>query len=235
MERINKYEKRIFSQNGEDGIIEELFSRIGTTNRYFVEFGVQSGLECMSKNLACSHHWSGVMIEGHPLNYQHLRANYAAFPNVVTHYSFITRENIAEIFAQLHVPIEFDLLTIDLDGIDYWVWQALTSYKPRVVIMEYNASFPPPQKMVVAYDPQFMWNGTTYFGASLTSLAELGNQLGYDLIGTDSKGVNAFFIRRDLCKKSGFPVLTPEQAYHPPSYGLNQGGHPHGNGPIVEI
>ncbi|GED71096.1 hypothetical protein BRE01_47980 [Brevibacillus reuszeri] len=188
MDSINLYEKRIFSQNGEDGILEELFSRIGTINRYFVEFGVQSGLECMAKNLVCSHHWSGVMIEGHPLNYQHLRANYASFPNVITHYSFITRENITEIFSQLHVPREFDLLSIDIDGIDYWVWRELAAYKPRVVIMEYNASFPPPLKMVVAYDPQFMWNGTTYFGASLTSLTELGKQLGYALIGTDWSG-----------------------------------------------
>lgn len=235
MDSINLYEKRIFSQNGEDGIIEELFSRVGTTNRYFVEFGVQSGAECMSKNLVCSHDWAGVMMEGHPLNYQHLRANYAVYPKVITHYSFITRENIAAIFAQLNVPIEFDLLSIDLDGIDYWVWQALAAYKPRVVIMEYNASYPPPQRMVVAYDPQFMWQGTTYFGASLTSLTGLGKTLGYSLIGTDAKGVNAFFVRSDLLVKSGYPELTPEQAYHPPSYGPHHGGHPPGTGPYLEL
>ncbi|TGU44557.1 hypothetical protein EN829_071795, partial [Mesorhizobium sp. M00.F.Ca.ET.186.01.1.1] len=97
--------------------------------------------------------------------------------------------------------------------IDYWVWQALAAYKPRVVIIEYNASFPPPQKMVVAYDPSFAWNGTTYFGASLTSLAELGKKLGYALIGTDSRGVNAFFVRRELLGLARFAERTPQEAY----------------------
>lgn len=235
MNSINLYEKRMFSQNGEDGIIEELFSRIGTTNRFFVEFGVQSGVECMSRKLACIHEWSGIMMEGHPLNYERLKINYEAYPKVLTYYSFITQENIVSIFRRLQVPVAFDLLTIDLDGIDYWVWKALHAYKPRVVIMEYNASFPPPQKMVVVYDPLFTWKGTTYFGASLTSLTELGKKLGYSLIGTDSRGVNAFFLRTDLCRLAGFPQLTPEEAYHPPNYGPNGGGHPHGEGPHLEI
>lgn len=235
MDSINRYEKRIFSQNGEDGIVEELFSRIGTTNRFFVEFGVETGEECMSRNLACVHNWSGILLEGHPLKHLYLQQNYAAYPQVATHQAFITMENIEALFARLQVPPEFDLLTIDLDGIDYWVWKALHAYKPRVVIIEYNASFPPPQKRVVAYDPAFSWKGTTYFGASLTSLAELGKKLGYALIGTDSRGVNAFFVRRDLLARSGFAELTPEAAYHPPSYGAAGGGHPHGTGPWLEI
>ncbi|WDV97018.1 hypothetical protein [Brevibacillus parabrevis] len=235
MDSINLYEKRVFSQNGEDGMIEELFARIGTTKRFFVEFGVEGGVECLSRNLAYAHQWSGVLIEGHPLKYIYLQQTYAALPQVATHQAFITRENIASLFAQFRVPAQFDLLSIDLDGIDYWVWQALAAYKPRVVIIEYNASFPPPQKMVVAYDPSFAWNGTTYFGASLTSLAELGKKLGYALIGTDSRGVNAFFVRRELLGLARFAERTPQEAYHPPSYGPDGGGHPRGNGPYLEI
>ncbi len=135
MDSINLYEKRVFSQNGEDGMIEELFARIGTTNRFFVEFGVEGGVECLSRNLAYAHQWSGVLIEGHPLKYIYLQQTYAALPQVATHQAFITRENIASLFAQFRVPAQFDLLSIDLDGIDYWVWHALRSelHKRRTI------------------------------------------------------------------------------------------------------
>lgn len=232
---INLYEKKIHSQNGEDGIIEELFSRIGTTNKFFVEFGVQDGLECNSAYLSLFKNWSGLMIEGNAANYEKLRANFFAYPAVKTAHQFITRDNIVSIFRSMHVPVTFDLLSIDIDGNDYWVWEALSEYKPRVVVIEYNASFPPPKKMVVQYNPNFAWDGTSYYGASLTSLSELGKKLGYSLIGTDARGVNSFFIRSDLIAASRFPALSPEQAYHAPSYGPYKGGHPWRDGPYLEI
>ena len=132
------------------------------------------------------------------------------------------------IFTDHGVPTEFDLLSIDIDGNDYWVWESLHVYKPRLVIIEYNSSYPPPQKMVIPYNPSFTWDGTDYFGASLTSLALLGTRLGYALLGTDSRGVNAFFIREDLLSISTLRLqeLPPEQAYNPPKYGIYNGGHP---------
>ncbi|MBG9944223.1 hypothetical protein ABE237_16080 [Brevibacillus formosus] len=236
MDVLNRYERRVYSQNGEDGIIEEIFSRIGTTsNRYCVEFGVGDGSECMIKNLVTQHGWSGLAMEG-DLNCCHkMAADYAAYPQVKIKNELTTKENIARLLEENGVPKEFDLLSIDIDGNDYWVWQALSAYTPRLVVIEYNASFPPPQKMVIVYQPDFKWGGTTYFGASLSSLAILGTRLGYALVGTDSKGVNAFFVRRDLLLQSGFPERTPEQAYHPPRYGAVDGGHPHQYGPYLEI
>ncbi|MED0678622.1 hypothetical protein ACKE5C_18645 [Aneurinibacillus thermoaerophilus] len=234
-EQLHSYEKKIMSQNGEDGIIEELFSRIGTTNQFFVEFGVQDGLECNSAYLALFKNWSGLMIEGNLNHYKNLYSNFANRATVKIVHQFITKENIVSIFKRMHVPIEFDLLSIDIDGNDYWVWRALSEYNPRIVVIEYNASFPPPQKMVIKYNPNFMWDGTSYYGASLTSLSELGKELGYSLIGTDSRGVNAFFIRNDLVNASRFKELTPEQAYHPPAYGPYNGGHPWRDGPYLEI
>ncbi|MFG0212417.1 hypothetical protein ACFU8X_04890 [Brevibacillus porteri] len=235
MDVLNRYEKRVFSQNGEDGIIEEIFSRIGTTNRYCVEFGVGDGSECMIKNLVTQHGWSGLAMEGDLNSCKKMSADYAPHPQLMIKCESITRENIVSLFEDNGVPKEFDLLSIDIDGNDYWVWQALSTYTPRLVVIEYNAAFSPPQKMVIEYQPDFKWGGTTYFGASLSSLAILGNRLGYALVGTDSKGVNAFFLRHDLLRQSGFSELTPEQAYHPPRYGKYEGGHPHQSGPHLEI
>lgn len=234
-QNINAYEKCLRSQDGEDGIIAEVFARIGTTNRFFVEFGVESGKACNTAHLALDRVWSGVMIEGNEAMFADLEARYSHLDAVRTLHRFITKDNIADIFREMDVPESLDLLSIDIDGNDYWVWAALEHYKPRLVVIEYNAAYPPPQKMVIVYDPDFVWDGTTYYGASLTSLQALGNKLGYSLIGTDARGVNAFFLRKDLLRQSGFPELTPEEAYHPPSYGLHNGGHPWREGPFLEI
>ncbi|MDF2680864.1 MAG: hypothetical protein K0R47_2054, partial [Brevibacillus sp.] len=194
-----------------------------------------TGLECMTRNLLAHHGWSGLMIEADPHHFQQLAMNYAQVPGLSLRHVRVTKENIASIFRTNQIPVEFDFLSIDIDGIDYWVWQALSEWKPRVVVIEYNAAFPPPQKMVVVYDPNFSWDGTTHYGASLTSLAGLGKQLGYALIGTDTRGVNAFFIRHNLLNASRFEELTPEHAYHPPSYGPVEGGHPRRSGPHLQI
>lgn len=232
---INLYEKQISSQNGEDGIIEELFRRIGTTNKYFVEFGVENGLQCNTAYLAVYKNWSGLMIEGSDNLFPILESNYLFFPNIKTAHQFITKDNIAKIFKEQGVPKDFDLLSIDIDGNDYWVWEALYKYNPRVVIIEYNASFAPPKKWVMEYNEKHVWDGTNYYGASLTSLAILSEKMGYALVGTDSRGVNAFFLRQDLISVSGFKKLTPEEAYHPPRYGAIFGGHPWRNGSYIEI
>ncbi|MCI0764730.1 hypothetical protein [Bacillus sp. TL12] len=231
MNIINSYEKKFYSQNGEDGIIEEVFQRIGTTNKFFVEFGVYDGSQCNSAYLVLSKQWSGVWIEGNEIAYENLCINFSNCPNVRTAHKFITKANITRIFNDMNVPLEFDLLSIDIDGNDYWVWRALSEYKPRLVVIEYNAHFPPPQKMVIMYNPKFHWDGTSYFGASLTSLYELGGKLGYSLLGTDKNGVNAFFLRKDLVDISKFEELTPESAYHPLIYGP----YPDSNSPYLEI
>ena len=225
---INQYEKQVYSQNGEDGIIEELLNRLGTTIQLSVEFGVEDGSECNTAYLAKAKDWSCILIEANAEKFQKLKENYASYPNVRVAHKFVTRENIVSIFEEMNIPIEFDLLSIDIDGNDYWVWQALSGYKPRIAIIEFNGAYPPPRQMVIKYNPNFAWDGTTYYGASLTSLTLLGNQMGYALLGTDSRGVNAFFVRRDLLEQSGFPELTPEAAYHPPGYPP----HRPGEGPL---
>ena len=224
---INAYERRESSQNGEDGILHELFRRIGSERGFFVEFGVEDGRQCNTAALVRAG-WRGVMIEGDPEKFRGLAATYADTPAVRTVNAFVTAENIAELFAEHGVPTEFDLLSIDIDGNDYWVWEALAAYRPRAVVIEYNGAHPPPERWVMAYDPRHRWGDDTYYGASLASLAALGARLGYALVGTDQRGINAFFVRDDLLAAAGFPRRTAAEAYHP-----NAVGHRAGEGPFV--
>jgi len=224
---INDYDRRVRSQNGEDGIVKELLFRIGAAERFVVEFGVESGVECNAAHWLLDYDWRGLLIEGDPGFAAAARARFAGRP-VVVHEAFVTAENIVPIFEQHAVPNAPDILSIDVDGNDYWLWAALASYRPRIVVIEYNAAYEPPRLWVMAYNPAHVWGRDTYYGASLESLAILGNQLGYALLGTDRNGVNAFFVRRDLLAASGFPEVTASRAYH--RLFVN---HPIGEGPYV--
>jgi len=143
----------------------------------------------------------------------------------------VTAENIQHLFQKYKVPKNFDLLSIDIDYNDYWVWNAIVDYFPRVVVIEYNSSIPPTESRVVPYDPNAKWDGTNYFGASLLALTNLGLSKGYDLVGCDSRGVNAFFVKSDLIK--GIKVNDIDKLYRPPQYGqIVNGmhiGHPMSN------
>jgi hypothetical protein len=225
---LNAYEQRLSSQNGEDGMLRELFRRLGAGDRRFVEFGVGDGRECNTAALV-RRGWRGLMIEGDPTAYARLRTTYAGYGDVATTSAFVTAETIAGIFRRHHVPAGFDLLSIDVDGNDYWIWEALAAYRPRVVTIEYNAAHPPPERWVMAYNPAHHWAGDGYYGASLASLEALGTHLGYALIGTDAHGVNAFFIREDLLARARFPRRSALQAYHRNRYGQTRT-----DGPFVE-
>jgi hypothetical protein len=147
----------------------------------------------------------------------------------------VSSANIEQLLAAHGVPRNCDLLSIDIDGNDYWVWSANQQWQPRVVVIEYNASIPPDQKWVMQENPNHRWDGTNYFGASLASLVALGRKRGYTLVATNSTGVNAFFVRDDLATPDRF--LDPAVHYHysSPRYGPYLGGHPPGSGPAVEV
>lgn len=234
LDGIVAFERRITSQHGEDGILEELFKRIGATDKLFVEIGVEDGFECNAAHLV-RRGWQGIMIEGDQRQFARLQKTYARHPGVKTCQAYVDRENVARIFANLSVPERFDLLSIDIDGNDYWIWQAVQKWIPRVVVIEFNAAYPPPARWVMRYNPAHHWNGTTYHGASLASLAALGAQLGYALIGTESSGSNAFFLRRGELANSGFSELTVETAYHAPQGSLFIPRLPWGFGPYEEL
>ena len=187
-------ELKVFSQNGEDGVLAEVFFRIGTDSRWFVEFGIGAGLEGNSVLLADVHGWSGLFIEGAEELHNQLAYKYAAIERVSTRHAVVTAENIERLMEDASVPKVFDVLTIDIDGNDYWVWNAIRSHRPRVVVCEYNGSLDPTVSCVQPYTPHLGWDSTEFFGASLTALVQLGRQKGYTLVYTDLTGTNAFFV-----------------------------------------
>ncbi len=215
-------EFRVFSQNGEDGLLAFIFSEIGVTNRQFVEFGVDDGRECNCANLAIWFGWSGLMLEGNARAARRARDYYAKLErsgcnSVQVHQAHVTAENINQTILAAGVEGEIDLLSIDIDGNDYWLWEAIEVVNPRVVVIEYNASFGL-RSISVPYDPQFVrfrrhpsgW----YHGASVVALEKLGERKGYELVGTDSRGVNAFFVRKDALS-GRLRALPAKAAYRP--------------------
>jgi hypothetical protein len=211
---LSLFEMRAHSQNGEDGILRIIFHKIGVTNKYCVEFGVGDGTECNTRRLVRKEGWS------------HLHMDCRERPPRGVHREMITAENIQRLFVKYGVPKQFDLLSIDIDSNDYWVWKAIEDYSPRVVVIEYNASIPPGESKTVPYNPGAAWDHTDFYGASLRAFWKLGRSKGYTLVGCDSRGINAFFVRDDLVG-AHFPPKDVETPYRPPKYGrkAHGGGH----------
>ncbi len=207
---------KVFSQNDEDGIINEIFRRIGTTNKYFVEFGVSDGIESNS-HLLLHEMWSGLWIE---VNSDFIQKIHTKFKPVIETKrlkvinAFITKDNINDIIGK-EITGEIDLLSIDIDGNDYYIWKAINVINPRVVIIEYNGKFPPYIEWIAKYSDQPIWNASDDHGASLKAYEILGNELGYQLVGTNYNGVNAFFVRKDLASDKFATPATAENFYNP--------------------
>lgn len=225
---------KVFSQNQEDGMIAEVFRRIGTASKRFIEFGIENGLECNSTFLLLQG-WSGTWIEGGRDGAEKARAAFAAYPIKVLN-QYVTTDNADALMTELAGDQELDFLSIDTDTIDYWIWQAIKTVKPRLVVIEYNASWPPHIRKTVANDPQMRWDGTNFSGASLGALVALGREKGYSLVGCSLAGVNAFFVRDDLVGDKFCAPFTAENHYEPPRYDLaGPFGHRAGMGVWIDI
>jgi hypothetical protein len=219
---LESFEARVSSQNGEDGILLRLFSLIGATDRRFVEIGIEDGRECNTANLALAFGWSGLMVDRDAAGVEAARSRYAAraqtADTVRVLHRHVTRENVDELLASEGFAGEPDLLSIDIDGNDLWVWEAIERCRPRVAVVEYNASFGPERSVSVPYDPDFdrmtRHPSGYYHGASITALARVGQRKGYVLAGCDSNGVNAFFVRSD-CAEGIVPAAAPAAAWRP--------------------
>jgi hypothetical protein len=214
---LTRYERRVHSQNGEDGILEAIFARIGVTTRACVEFGVEDGSECLTRRLTEEDGWRALLMDGSHEN-----------PTRNLRRAFITAENIEALLEAGGAPRDVDLLCIDIDGNDYWVWRAIgPEWTPRVVVVEYNAQLGPTRAATIPYDPEFHWDQTDYFGASLAALVQLGREKGYTLVACDSFGVNAFFVQ-DALARAHFVPTDPARLYRAPRHGRHAGGHlPH--------
>jgi hypothetical protein len=227
--RLLRYGFKVYSQCDEDGIIQEIFKRIETTNRIFVEFGVETGVECNTVKLLLEG-WRGLWLDGDEKKFGEITTRLKPLVDsghLALRQSFITAENINALISHGGLRGPIDLLSIDIDNNDYWVWKAIDVIEPRVVVIEYNATLRPPLSLVVPYNPQQIWSGSNYFGASLEALVKLGRTKGYRLVGCNFAGSNAFFVREDLAKDLFLDPPTAEEHYEPPRYyfGHLKAGH----------
>lgn len=224
---LNGNEYSLFSQNGEDGVIRYLFSEIGVSSKTFLEFGF-GVIQNNSLRLILKEGWNGIVIDGFGpyVDSFNKAIQKTGINNVRAIQQFLDLKNLRTTILDSGLPEQIDLLSIDVDGNDYWFWEDISYLNPRVVVIEYNASLGPELSLVVPYDPLFDRHqkhlSGFYHGASLTALAKLANKKGYALVGCDTKGVNAFFVRRD-CLSGQVKELSPLEAYRPHSSRLKSG------------
>ena len=203
--RLATREFRTFSQWGEDGIIQALIQTIEIRQKIFIEFGVTNYTESNTRFLLMNNQWKGLVIDGNAGHIDYIKRDPIYWQhNLKADCTFITRDNINDIFSSNGITGEIGLLSIDIDGNDYWIWKEITSVSPAIVVIEFNARFGRDRAVTVPYDPAFVRESAhysnIYYGASLKALCLLGGEKGYAFVGTNTAGNNAFFVRRDLMK-----------------------------------
>jgi len=207
-------ERSVFSQYGEDGVVERIFEIIEPTSRYVVEFGASDGIDASNaRNLVMNHGWGGYMIEGSPKLAKKLKEAYAPYPSVKTERHWVFPGNIEILFEEAGVPKDLDYLVIDIDSNDYYVWRAIHDFRPKVVMLEASMFFPPPQLMVVDFHPMNYWDYTEYHGASLQSFYNLAKKKGYELVYCMSFGPNCFFVDKQYFDRFGIEDNSPEKIF----------------------
>jgi len=214
---LTNKEVTLYCESGEDGILFELFAEFGATNKFYVEFGAENGTQCNTRALKEYAGFHGVLFD---MNFEN--------PDIGLYKHAVSSENVVELFQQYNVPIEPDLLSVDIDSHDFYVLhEILKVYKPRIFVCEYNATYLPHEDMVVLKD-DVIFNGN-YFGASILSFYKLAKKYNYSLVYANEKGVNLFFVRNDVMQKSIFTIKNTndiEKIYRTPKYGKGpNGGH----------
>jgi hypothetical protein len=213
---------RVFSQNDEDGRLLFIFSQIGSTNKKCIEICAGDGIECNTANLIINHGWHGLLVDGDEnlvqkgIQFYSTCKDTRIFPPQFVH-AWIEPDNVNELIQQNGFLGEIDLLSIDIDGMDYWIWDAITIVNPRVVVLEYQDILGPDRSVTAPYSKQFSRFDIhpDFFGASLRAFYNLGKKKGYSLIGTNRYQYNAFFVRNDVGKEI-FPEITVETCFtHP--------------------
>jgi hypothetical protein len=217
---LRDVEFQCHSQNGEDGILLYIFSVLSATNRRVVEISAGDGIECNSANLIVNHGWNGLLFDGDADQVAKGTAFYSACPTTRIAppkfvNAWITAENVNTLVAQNGFGGPIDLLSLDVDGNDYWIWRALTCATPRVVVLEFNANCGPESCVAMSYKPEYRLDLTAQpyrCGASLPAFVKLARAKGYRLVGVQALGFNAFFVREGLAEEL-LPEQSPRQCY----------------------
>jgi hypothetical protein len=217
-----EYEYQVHSQWGEDGVIQYLIRNVVIEHPIFIEFGVENYTESNTRFLLINNNWSGLVIDGEDRNIQYIKGDPIYWRhNLKAECAFVTAENINALLSANGVDCDIGLLSIDIDGNDYWVWDAIKVVSPRIVIVEYNARFGPHRAVTIPYDPAFSrveaHYSRIYYGASLAALVSLGSRKGYDFVGCNSAGNNAFWVRRDV-RPSSLRTMTTLEGFVPSQF-----------------
>ncbi|RRJ94142.1 hypothetical protein [Flavobacterium macacae] len=217
IESLDEVEFQVFSQRGEDGIIQYLISKIEIPNKIFVEFGVETYTESNTRFLLMNNNWSGLVLDGSEKNIDFIKKDFIYWKyDITAKRSFITKDNINDLISSYTKTEDIGLLSVDIDGNDYWVWEAINCIQPRIVICEYNSAFGPEKKVTIPYKENFIRGvehySELYFGASLAAFCDLAEKKGYQFVGTTSAGVNAYFVRNDVA--SPFKKYTQKEGFN---------------------
>ncbi|MFV0590599.1 MAG: hypothetical protein ACK5M7_04380 [Draconibacterium sp.] len=219
---LNETGFRVFSQFEEDGKLLFIFSVLGMTNKTFVEIGSDDGVNSNSANLYFNFGWHGLFLDGNPKSIKRGKSFFRKYPHPWFYQpkfecAKVTRENVNELIAKNGFEGEIGLLSIDIDGNDYWVWDAITVIDPQVVIIETHNEFGM-NNIVVPYDPNYFFPGKhpVYHGASPVAMNKLAQRLGYRLVGANELGFNFIFVKRGLAEKE-LPGVSVESVLTHPS------------------
>jgi len=225
---LREAEFTVFSQAGEDGIIQYLIQRVPIEGETFVEIGVGDYREANTRFLAMHDYWGGLIIDAEDGHRRFVRqAGLDVVRQIDARTALVTRDNVNALLRAAGVTGDIGLLSVDIDGIDYWVIEALEAIRPRIIVAEYNTLFGTEASVTVPYDARFdrfashYSNG--YFGASIRALTGLAERKGYALVGGNTFGTNVFFVREDLVERSGLRPVAPEIAWAPARFQESRG------------
>ena len=203
LHHLSEAEFRVYSQWGEDGILEWLIQRLPISTTRFIEFGVENYREANTRFLLINRNWKGLVMDGSSQNIQTVREDEIYWRYDLTAVSaFINRDNINSLITEGGFSGTIGVLSVDIDGNDYWVWEAIEVVNADIVVSEYNAVFGDIYPLSIPYSPTFhrtvAHTSNLYFGASISALCLLAQRKGYVLVGTNRAGSNAFFVRKKL-------------------------------------
>lgn len=214
----------IYSQHDEDGILLYIFGLIGVVNYKLVEMCSGDGVECNAANLLLNHRWTGLLVDGDSKNVQIAKEFYLSRPET-KHWppdiveAWLTVDNVNSVIQEAGYSGEVDLLSLDVDGVDYWLWKAITVITPRVVVLEFNHLLGPEVSLSIPYRADFIAEfteyGSDYAGASIKAFIKLGRSKGYRFVGTNAIATNAFFVS-DAIPTELLPEANPVDAFRHP-------------------
>lgn len=209
-------EFQVFSQFGDDGLIQYLLRKIDFDSKTFIEFGVENYTESNTRFLLFNNNWKGLILDGSEQHMNFVKNEDFYWRHDLTAVAaFVDKDNINDLFVSNGFEGDLGILHIDIDGNDYFVWESISVVNPEVVIVEYNSVFGCEKPWSVAYDPKFIrgnYNSNNlYWGCSLLSLCDLAEEKGYDFIGCNDGGNNAYFVRKD--KMKNLKKLSPSEGY----------------------